>query len=196
VVVGMEITTLDGHLVGLFLEDPVRSWQSLAKTVDAVHSQGGLCVVPHPMSWLTRSVSRTILDAVCAGQHPGTYLDGIELVNGTIAGRISAEKAKDRNERLYKLSETGGSDAHFLTTVGQGRTIFPGRSAYDLRRSILDGTTKAVAGAPVSLRKIGYKQVIRQLGRGLVVVPFRLANRSLRALWRVHRHENSSRFSL
>lgn len=192
VVMGIEVTTLDGHLLGLFLEKPVRSWQSLVKTIDAIHAQGGLCIVPHPMSWLTRSVSRTILDGICSGCHSGIYLDGIEVVNGTIAGQVSAAKVKGLNERSYKLSETGGSDAHFLAAVGQGRTIFPGRSAADLRRSIVERTTGALAGAPLSLSKIGYGQVVRQLGRGLIVLPFRLAGRSLRGLWRVYRHEDSS----
>lgn len=192
VVVGMEVTTLDGHLLGLFMEKPVRSLQSLVKTVDAIHQQGGLCIVPHPMSWLTRSVSRSILDGINDGSHPGTYLDGIEVFNGTIAGRVGAAKSKQLNGECYKLSELGGSDAHFLASIGQGRTIFEGHSADDLRRSILNRTTGAVAGAPLNLQKIGYRQIARQLGRGLFVLPFRLANRSLRGLWRMHRHEDSS----
>src|SRR4051794_1513520 len=51
VVVSMEVTTLEGHLIGLFLEEPLPSMRPLARTVDAIHRQGGLCLVPHPMSW-------------------------------------------------------------------------------------------------------------------------------------------------
>ncbi|MBI2909973.1 MAG: PHP domain-containing protein [Chloroflexi bacterium] len=196
VIVGMEVTTLDGHLLGLFLERPVRSWQSAAKTVDAIHAQGGLCIVPHPMSWLTRSVSRTILDGICNGCHAGVYFDGIEVFNGTIAGKVGGPKAKELNQRYYKLSEIGNSDAHFLASVGHGRTIFRGRSAEDLRASILSKTTEALAGTPISLNKIGYSQVVRQLGRGLIVVPSRLVGRSVRELWRIYRHENRSGLSL
>src|SRR3990172_5303643 len=67
VVVGIEVTTLDGHLVALFLEEPVTSLQSLPRTIEAVHAQGGLCIVPHPMSWLTRSVGQGTLDRIAAG---------------------------------------------------------------------------------------------------------------------------------
>ena len=40
VIVGMEITTRGGHLLALFLEEPVPSFRSLASTLEAVHAQG------------------------------------------------------------------------------------------------------------------------------------------------------------
>src|SRR5581483_9387484 len=51
VVPGQEITTrwpAQTHLVGWFLQEPVRMGMSLEDTVDAIHEQGGLAVVPHP----------------------------------------------------------------------------------------------------------------------------------------------------
>ena len=39
--------------------------------------------------------------------------------------------------RELGLPVTGSSDAHSLATVGQGYTLFPGRSADDLYRAIL-----------------------------------------------------------
>src|SRR4051794_31579067 len=54
---GVEVTTLQGHLVCLYLEDPVESLRPIEETISAVHRQGGVCFVPHPLSWLTRSVN-------------------------------------------------------------------------------------------------------------------------------------------
>ena len=161
VVVGMEVTTLDGHLLALYMESPVPSQQHLEQTIEAVHAQGGLCIVPHPMSWLTESVSQQSLERIVANSEQGLYLDGIETINPTLVGRISNRRAKRFNER-YGLAETGGSDSHFLTTVGSALTLFPGRGAEELRRSLLERTTQARNVIRMRVRDIGFVQIIRQ----------------------------------
>ena len=179
VVVGMEVTTLHGHLLALFLERPVLSLQRLGETIEAVHAQGGLCIVPHPMSWLTHSIGQTTLDKF-AYRDDGNHLDGIEVVNSNLTARISYEKTKRLNGKRYHLAETGGSDAHFLAMIGGGYTLFPGRSAADLRRSLLERTTVAGSSGRVNFSQIGYSQIIRQLIKGnpLVGIP-RLFSKSL-----------------
>ncbi|MFQ5987481.1 MAG: PHP domain-containing protein [Dehalococcoidia bacterium] len=161
VVVGMEVNTLEGHLLALYMESPIPSQQPLEQTIEAVHAQGGLCIVPHPMSWLTESVSQQSLERIVANSEQGLYLDGIETINPTLVGRISNQRAKRFNER-YGLAETGGSDAHFLNTVGSALTLFPGRGAAELRRSLLERTTQARHGIRVRIGDIGFVQIIRQ----------------------------------
>lgn len=179
VVVGEEVTTLNGHLLALFLERPVPSLQSLAKTVEAVHAQGGLCIVPHPMSWLTHSIHQANLDKVMQGRMNGVHFDGFETVNPTFAGQISSARARELNRLRYHLPETGGSDAHFLAQVGSAYTTFPGKSAAALRESLLAGSTGAAHGAKVGLSKIGYRQILAQQFKALVVSPTHLVRRSL-----------------
>ena len=51
VVAGQEVTTrwpAQTHMVGWFLETPVRRGMSLEDTVAAIHAQGGLVLIPHP----------------------------------------------------------------------------------------------------------------------------------------------------
>ncbi len=162
VVVGMEVTTLHGHLIAVFIEDPVPAMESIDKTVQAVHAQGGLCIVPHPMSWLARSVGQTTLDKF-AYRTDGVYLDGMEVVNSSIAARISYEKCSRLNRKRYHLSETGASDAHFLVMIGSGYTLFPGKTANDLKQGIIDRVTAADSNGPVSLSKIGYGRILRHV---------------------------------
>jgi len=50
VVVGEEIATADGHLIGLFLREFVEPGLSVRRTAEAIHDQGGLVVVPHPFN--------------------------------------------------------------------------------------------------------------------------------------------------
>jgi len=172
-VVGMEVSTLDGHLLCLFLERPVPPGRSLEETVEAVHTQGGLCIVPHPFSWLTRSISTRGLSRLFSGESERP--DGIELINPTVAGRLFRAKARRLNERRYRLSETGSSDAHFLASVGAACTAFRGSSAGDLFRCIRRGDTEARTGRGASLGSIGCRQLARQQLRSLVFMPARTA---------------------
>lgn len=161
VVIGMEVSTLEGHFLALFIESPVTSLMPLANTVEAIHIQGGLCIAPHPMSWLTESVTQRSLEKIVNSGEQGLYLDGIETINPTIAGWISNRKARRFSEK-YRLAETGGSDAHFLLAVGSAFTSFPGRSAEELRKSILERRTLSRNGTRVRLRDVGLVQLVRQ----------------------------------
>lgn len=161
VVIGSEVTTLNGHLLALFIEKPVPRHQTLERTIDAIHEQGGLCVVPHPMCWLTESVSKRTLERVMNGTGASIYLDGIETVNATIVGRISNKRARRFNGK-HGFAETGGSDAHFLRAVGSAFTLFRGKTGEDLRRSLLERTTVARNGRPVKPSEIGLTQIIKQ----------------------------------
>src|SRR4051794_460960 len=40
---GVEVTTLEGHLIALYLERPIASLRRVEETIDAVHAQGGVC---------------------------------------------------------------------------------------------------------------------------------------------------------
>ena len=49
IVVGEEITTRGGHLLGLFLERRVPPLKSLRWSIEAVHDQGGIAIPAHPL---------------------------------------------------------------------------------------------------------------------------------------------------
>ena len=49
VVVGEEITTRGGHLLGLFLERPIPALKGLRWSIEAVHDQGGIAIPAHPL---------------------------------------------------------------------------------------------------------------------------------------------------
>src|SRR5437899_7100941 len=48
VVVGEEISTLNGHLLCLFLEECVPPGLTAVESIAAVHAQGGLAIAAHP----------------------------------------------------------------------------------------------------------------------------------------------------
>jgi len=178
-IVGAEVTAIQGHVLALFVEEPVPSLRPVEEILEAIHGQGGLCVVPHPLAFLTRSIGQRTLERIAATERAqtgarrgdGVYFDGIELGNGTFAARMSAGKARWLNRERYHLAEVGGSDAHFLKAVGTAYTLFPGTSADDLRRAILERRTSASTGHHPTMRELGLRQVLRQTWRGLMVTP-------------------------
>jgi len=172
VICGMEVTTLDGHLLALFVDEPVRSFQRMEPTLEAVHRLGGIALAPHPLSWLTRSVRAHVFDRVAAlGGNDGVYFDGIEECNMSPAGRASSARARALNRERLGLAAIGSSDAHFLQAVGSGRTLFEGRTARDLRQAIEERATSAEAGRAPTMAELGYGNVALQSIRGMLATP-------------------------
>ena len=125
VVTGIEITTRSGHLLALFIERPVPSFRSLAATLEAVHSQGGLCVIPHPLMPLPPSLHRRTIDRILAAPPPRGAFDAIELAGGVRIGEFLRRRARRLNAERWHLPETGGSDAHFPEANRRGRDPLP-----------------------------------------------------------------------
>jgi predicted metal-dependent phosphoesterase TrpH len=135
VIVGEEVSTAEGHLLALFIEEPLPPRQPAAVTIAAVQAQGGLCIAAHPYDWLTPSLGRAGMVERCAGAGCEWPLDGVESFNASLWSARANARAAAAGERLG-LPLLGGSDSHHLATVGLGYTLFPGHSAADLRYAI------------------------------------------------------------
>lgn len=140
VIIGQEISTQEGDVVGLFLKSSLPKFKTAAAAIEAIHRQGGLAVAVHPFCrWSTfnnmKGVGRKIFELP---------LDAIEARNGFPTNILSNPLASWLNRtRGQSLPELGGSDSHTPFTVGQALTWFPGRSAADLRWAIESGTVRA-----------------------------------------------------
>ncbi|MBI2776906.1 MAG: PHP domain-containing protein [Chloroflexi bacterium] len=163
VVVGEEITTLGGHLLGLWIERPVKPFRSLRTTIAEIHDQGGLAIPAHPLVpyplCAQGFVLRRLLD-----DEPRFRPDAIEAFNPTTLGRPwHARVVRFADE--HGLARVGNSDAHALEAIGSGWSTFPGRSADELRAAILarqthqhgtfHGTTAMLGTFREQLRKYG-----------------------------------------
>jgi predicted metal-dependent phosphoesterase TrpH len=150
-IVGEEVTTRGGHLLGLFMRERIRPWGSLRATVARIHEQGGLAMIPHPLVPYPLCVSarsvRSLLDEADPIFHP----DGIEAFNATTA-RMRWSRGVPDFARSLGLAQVAGSDAHRAEDVGHVVTTFPGRTPDDLRAAITAGTT-TWQGEPYTWRR-------------------------------------------
>src|SRR5213596_3015342 len=65
VVVGEEISSRDGEIIGLFLESAIPRDLTGEETIARIHDQGGLVVISHPFSRNRRfHLRRSVLDRV------------------------------------------------------------------------------------------------------------------------------------
>lgn len=140
VVVGEEVTTRSGHLLGLFLQTRLKRNQRLEITVAEIHEQGGLAIVPHPFSAFTKGMRKHAIMRIHNSSDPLLYWDALEGYNPSTAGRYGRTATIRLAEQLG-LPLVGNSDAHTIDTIGDGRTHFPGSTSDDYRRAIAEGTT-------------------------------------------------------
>ncbi len=138
VIVGEEVTTREGHIVGLFLDTAVPPGLSAAATVAAIHAQGGLAFAPHPFFNDRPRRDRRKMDSI--GQVlAGLPVDAVEVDNSTPFLELANLRAR-RFAARHGWPAIGASDGHIARAAGKSFTRFPGCGAADLRRAILAGT--------------------------------------------------------
>ncbi len=87
IIVGQEIWTKDGHLIGLGLNERVNDFQTAEETIGQIHQQNGIAVAVHPFFHLGigKKVLRLPIDAV------ETYnaAMGMSFIHNYLAERIA-----------------------------------------------------------------------------------------------------------
>ena len=86
VVVGEEVTTLGGHLLALWIEEPSSRSARLRSTIAAIHEQGGLAIPAHPLVPYPLCAQGCVLRRLLADE-PRFRPDAIEAFNPTMLGR-------------------------------------------------------------------------------------------------------------
>lgn len=137
---GEEITTREGHLLGLGVDRLVPAKLILRDAVAAVHDAGGLAIIAHPLLPTRISVSSRTLESL-ANEDERHRPDGIESFN-PLAARFPMQVRRVRAlAAQLGLAMVGGSDAHVAGDLAQGRTRFSGRSFIDFRQAVALGQT-------------------------------------------------------
>jgi predicted metal-dependent phosphoesterase TrpH len=119
VIVGSEIRTLAGDLIGLFLERPIRPGLPATEAIAAVREQGGLVGIPHPYDRFRGSLGRE-----AAMETLAPLVDWVEVHNARLVGRGNERAAEYARES--RLPGVAVSDAHTLLEVGVAYTALDG----------------------------------------------------------------------
>ena len=173
IIPGVEVSSAVGHVLALWVTQPIAKGMSLADTVAAIHKQGGMAILAHPFEVL-----------VCT-EAPFHYLrnpeivreagvDAIEIHNSgafTPGNNILARRLAKR----LNMTTVGNSDGHSLGAIGTGRTQFVGHSAQDFRSAVTRRATLVTGTSwPLADYVALFPNLIRDKMNGIASVAGRL----------------------
>ena len=123
VIVGEEIMTKEGEIIGLYLQEWVPAGLGLEETMGLIHEQDGLVYIPHPFDPLRHGISE---------QQALDLLEQIDLWERFNARYITVGKFKGNEYAKefgvkHRLPLASSSDSHSRGAIGKTYTVVGGR---------------------------------------------------------------------
>lgn len=147
VIPGIEVSTAEGHLLTLFVHSLIPAGKPLVETLHYVQAEGGLAIAAHPLAFGAHSLNETAIRRALESEVGRQTLVAVETLNASLFYRGSNSKASQLAQRTG-LAPVGCSDSHVGWNIGHARTQFPGRTAADFRKALVDKNTSAVYAYP------------------------------------------------
>ncbi|KAF5088894.1 PHP domain-containing protein [Methanobacterium aggregans] len=148
VIVGSEIMTDRGEVIGLFLSEEIKS-RSFSDVVNEIKDQNGFVVVPHPFDTIRGK-------SIFPKEEDARLIDNIEVFNSRCVFKGYNKKAKDFAGKSG-VNIIAGSDAHFLREIGTGGVATESSDVYE---AVLKGDFKVFGkrSPPINL---GLSEILR-----------------------------------
>ena len=164
IIVGEEIRTRQGEIIGLFLREQIPPDLSPEQTVACIREQEGLVYIPHPMDRMRRSALE--LEALIRIIED---VDLLEVLNARVTlaldNRLAASLA-----RAYGVAQGAGSDAHQGYEIGHAYVeMAPFHSAKTFLASVSVGQVHGQVSSPLVHIGSTYAKVAKEL---LTLSPF------------------------
>ena len=113
IIPGIEISSLNGHIIALNVQEGIPQKLSVDETVDRIHELGGIAVACHPIALFKGSL----------GKHTNSKFDAVEVINSSaFPFNYSMRRSQQIASRL-RLPCVAGSDAHYGPEIGHAYTI-------------------------------------------------------------------------
>ena len=113
VVVGEEVKTHTGEIIGLFLTERIPFGETAVRTCELIREQGGIVYVPHPFDPMRRNISESSLVDICERG----LVDAIEVHNAKTS--LQSLNARAKSFAAHRgLAMGSGSDAHVPHALG------------------------------------------------------------------------------
>jgi hypothetical protein len=119
VIMGEEILTSHGEIIGFFLKEEVPKGLSPQETVDEIKSQGGLVCIPHPFDRFRLSALKNQKIKILIPQ-----IDIVETFNSRTILAADSEKAR-LFAQTHGFPASAGSDAHTPGEIGNAYVEMP-----------------------------------------------------------------------
>ena len=145
VIVGSEIATEKGEIIGLFLSEEVKS-RDVQDAISEIKEQGGFVVLPHPFDELRHSAFHPTGEDV-------KFIDGVEGFNSRCVFQNYNKRAVEFAIK-HNLTITGGSDAHFINEIGNGGII---TEIEDIREALIKKEVETFGKRSPLVNHIGTK---------------------------------------
>lgn len=105
---GEEVSTSDGHLLAIGVEEKIEPSKPFQETVEKIREKGGAAVVPHPFQKTRHGVSKRKIKDV----------DAVEAYNAWLFTGLQNHRARKFAESRG-FPKVAGSDAHSLGLIGR-----------------------------------------------------------------------------
>jgi predicted metal-dependent phosphoesterase TrpH len=138
VIVGQEIDTADGELIGLFLDEPVAAGLAAVEAAERIRAQGGLVYLQHPFYRIVRGRMRPGAREELRGRG---LIDIVEACNGGPFAVADNARALAW-ARACGLPHAASSDAHEPGAIATCLSAVP---AGDVNAASLPGLLRAAA---------------------------------------------------
>lgn len=138
IIVGEEIMSSDGEIIGLYLTEVVPPGLSAAETIKLIKNQGGIVYIPHPFETVRKGIHPAKLDELI------DYIDIIEVCNGRAFLQNRSSQAVVW-ARLNHATPAASSDAHGVKGLGKTFTDLADMPTKDTLLSLLDAATLRTA---------------------------------------------------
>ena len=156
IVPGMEISSSNGHIVALNVQEVIPKGLDADETVDRIHRAGGIAVACHPVTFFKGSLRK----------HVSSRFDAVEVINASsFPFNYSVKNAQKIASRLG-IPRVAGSDAHYPPEIGYAYTLVDASSNVDeVVRSIHKGSCQPFGRAiPI---KVKLKKELATLKRSI-----------------------------
>ncbi len=121
VIVGEEVMSTHGEIIGLFMKADVPRGLSPLETVKRIKGQDGLVFLPHPFDVLRHGLARHGVETI---EQLLPYVDAMEAYNAACMRELYNRQAEEFVQK-HKLLGVSASDAHFITELGYTYTELP-----------------------------------------------------------------------
>lgn len=116
IIIGEEIMTTSGEIIGLYLSERIKPGLSPHETVKQIKDQGGIVYIPHPFETIRKGLPGDVLEELV------DHIDVMEVVNG----RAFIQNRAGRSvifAKMHHLLTAASSDAHGSRGLGRSYTL-------------------------------------------------------------------------